>query len=275
MAYAACCCAPAGHDHAGFRIPGTPDGALPKGLCAHYAERNVSPDPRSPVRRLPRPKIPESRHFLDAVARTPNPADQTVAFVLTHTGAQVSEALAVLLMDGDFKARSIRIRTLKLASSGWPFPILRDLSAGRFGTPDPEALHRALARSPGPSQLVPRPRVRPALRSVPAKAAGRPLWPWSWATAHLKIARIMADASRHRRPPSLPEGSPAQLRHRGCRCRRAAPDGRGRPGSCQPADHRGLHHRCWSRDTGVSRQDVEMGGEFGQIRRPKASEGSS
>ena len=33
-----------------------------------------------------------------------------------------------------------------------------------------------------------------ALRSTPAKAAGKPLWPsWSRATAHWKIARTMAD----------------------------------------------------------------------------------
>ena len=89
----------------------------------------------------------------------PRPADQTFALTLAHTGARVSEALAVRPMDIDLEAASIRIGTLKHRTERWrqvPVP--------------PELLH-ALER------------VR-ALRSAPAKAAGKLLWAWSRATAH-------------------------------------------------------------------------------------------
>ena len=55
----------------------------------------------------------ELRCFLEATARAPRPADQTFAFALAHTGARVSEALAVCPRDIDLEAASIRIRTLK------------------------------------------------------------------------------------------------------------------------------------------------------------------
>ena len=43
----------------------------------------------------------------------------------------------------------------------------------------------------------------------------------------------------------------------------AANRGRARPR--QPADNRGLHHRCGPRGTGFSGQDVGKRGEFGRI----------
>ena len=42
---------PAERDRRGFRTPRCPGGALWKGRGGHYAKRNVSPDPRPPVRR--------------------------------------------------------------------------------------------------------------------------------------------------------------------------------------------------------------------------------
>ena len=45
--------------------------------------------------------------------RAPKSAEQTVALVLAHTAARVSEAVTVRSMDVDLEVASIRIRTLK------------------------------------------------------------------------------------------------------------------------------------------------------------------
>ena len=55
----------------------------------------------------------ERQRFLEAAARAPRPADQTFALTLTHTGARVSEAVAICPRDVDLEAASIRTRTLK------------------------------------------------------------------------------------------------------------------------------------------------------------------
>ena len=125
----------------------------------------------------------ERRRFLEAAARAPRPADQTFALTLAHTGARVSEALAVCPRDVYLEAASIRIRTLKRRAERW-----REV-------PVPANLARALE-------------LTHALRSTPAKAAGKPLWPWSRATAHRKTAKIMADASIEG-----PQACPKGLRH--------------------------------------------------------------
>ena len=113
----------------------------------------------------------------------PRPADQTFALILAHTGTRVSEALAGRPMDIDLEAASIRIRTLKRRAEHW-----REVPVS------PELL-RAL-------ELV------HALRSTPAKATGKPLSPWSRATAHRKIVRTMADAG-----VEGPQACPKGLRH--------------------------------------------------------------
>ena len=125
----------------------------------------------------------ERQRFLEAARLVPRPADQTFALTLAHTGARISEALAVRPMDIDLEAASIRIRTLKRRAEHW-----REV-------PVPPELLRAL-------ELV------HALRSTPAKAADKPLWPWSRATAHRKIARTMADAG-----VEGPQACPKGLRH--------------------------------------------------------------
>ena len=171
---------------------------------------------------------------LEAARLAPRPADQTFALTLAHTGARVSEALAVQPMDIDLKAASIRVRTLKRRAEHW-------------------------REGPRPSRAAPRPRARPrALRSTPAKAAGKPLWPWSRVTAHRKIARTMADVGIEG-PPSVPEGPAAWFRHRG------------RPGPRQPADHRDLHRHRGSRGEGFSGSDVGSEGGVGRIQHLKAS----
>ena len=76
---------------------------------------------------------------------------------------------------------SIRIRTPKRRTERW-----REV-------PVPPELLRAL-------ELV------HARRSTPAKAAGKPLWPWSPATAHRRIARIMAEAGIEG-PLACPKGN--------------------------------------------------------------------
>ena len=112
----------------------------------------------------------ERGRFLAVAARAAHPADQTFALVLAHTGARVSEALAVRPLDVDLDASAIRIRTLKRRAERW-----RE-------APIPASVTRALE-------------LTHALRSTPARAAGRPLWRWSRAPAHRKIAKIMVSAS--------------------------------------------------------------------------------
>ena len=125
----------------------------------------------------------ERWRFLEAAARAPKPADQTFALTLAHTGARVSEALAVCPRDVDLEASSIRIRTLKRRAECW-----REV-------PVPPDLLRAL-------EFV------HALRSAPAKAAGKLLWAWLRSTAHRNIARTMADAG-----VEGPQACPKGLRH--------------------------------------------------------------
>ena len=125
----------------------------------------------------------ERQRFLEAARLAPRPADQTFALTLAHTGARISEALAVRPIDIDIEAASIQIRTLKCRVEHW-----REV-------PVPPELLRALE-------------IVQALRSTPAKAAGKPLWPWSRATAHRKIARTMADAD-----VEGPQACPKGLRH--------------------------------------------------------------
>ena len=121
--------------------------------------------------------------ILSAANAASRPADQTFALTLAHTGARVSEALAVRPMDIDLEAASIRIRTLKRRAEHW-----REV-------PVPPEVLRAL-------EFV------HALRSTPAKAADKPLWPWSRATAHRKITKTMADAG-----VEGPQACPKGLRH--------------------------------------------------------------
>ena len=187
----------------------------------------------------------ERQRFLEAARLAPRPADQTFAHILAHTGTRVSEALAVRPMDIDHEAASIRIRTLKRRAEHW-----REV--------------------PVPPELLRTVEFVHALRSTPAKAADKPLRPWSRATAHRKIARTMADAGVEG-PQARPKGLRHGFWHRGRRRRGAASDDRGRPGPRQPADHRDLHHRRGSRGAGFSGADVGKRGEFGRIRRLKAS----
>ena len=85
-------------------------------ICGLYLLRNVSPGPRSPTRRRPRPQVPRHR-CASALPRSRTPGAvaprQTFALTLVHTATRVSEALAIRPFDVDLEAVSIRIRTLK------------------------------------------------------------------------------------------------------------------------------------------------------------------
>ena len=71
----------------------------------------------------------------------PPPADQTFTLTLAHTGARVSEALAICPRDVDLDAASIRIRTLKRRAECWrEVPILPELfRAFQWDTVDSKA----------------------------------------------------------------------------------------------------------------------------------------
>ena len=84
--------ATAGRDQTGFAVPGGPSGALRNVRSGYYAQRNVSPDPQPPTRRRPQPQ------------------DQIFALSFSHTGARVSEVLAIRPVTIDLEAAVVRIR---------------------------------------------------------------------------------------------------------------------------------------------------------------------
>ena len=108
----------------------------------------------------------ERARFLAAAAREPKPERQTFALTLAHSGARLSEVLALRPTDIDLDAAAIRIRTLKRRAEHW-----RE-------APLPAEVLRALELVHG-------------LRGIPPRRAGERLWPWSRATGHRRIAAIM------------------------------------------------------------------------------------
>ena len=215
-------------------------------ICGLYLLRNVSPGPRSPARRRPRPQVHRHR-CASALPRSRTPGAvaprQTFALTLVHTATRVSKALAIRPFDVDLEAVSIRTRSLKRRDEHW-----REV-------PVPPELLRAL-------KLVHPLRSTPTTsrRQAPLVSVDRP-----------PESRQDHGRCRRRGSPSVPEGTTAWFLHCGRRHRRADDDDRGRPGPRQPADHRDLHHRRGSRGAGFSGSDVGSEGGFGRIRRLKAS----
>ncbi len=125
----------------------------------------------------------ERKRFLEAAAREPKPERQTFALTLAHSGARLSEVLALRPADIDLDAAAIRVRTLKRRAEHW-----REV-------PLPAEALRALELVHG-------------LRSVSARRAGHPIWPWSRATGHRRIVAVMDRAGI-----SGPQASPKGLRH--------------------------------------------------------------
>ena len=125
----------------------------------------------------------ERGRFLAAAAREGKPDRQTFALTLAHSGTRLSEVLALRPADIDLDASSIRIRTLKRRAEHW-----REV-------PLPNEVLRALELVHG-------------LRAIRPKRAGEPLWPWSRATGHRRIAAVMERAGI-----SGPQACPKGLRH--------------------------------------------------------------
>ena len=125
----------------------------------------------------------ERARFIAAAAHVPKPADQTFVLTIAHTGARVSEVLAIRALDVDLDAGAIRIRTLKRRAEHWrevPVPpeLMRDL----------EMVHR--------------------LREASTRRRKEPLWKLSRATAHRKVVAVMQAAGI-----DGPQACPKGLRH--------------------------------------------------------------
>ena len=104
----------------------------------------------------------EWQRFVAAPVHVRMPVDQTFVLTIAHTGARVSEVLALRVMDVDLDAGAVRNRTLKRRVEHWrevPLPpeFARDL----------ETVHR--------------------LREASPRRAKEPLWKPSRATAHRKV----------------------------------------------------------------------------------------
>lgn len=125
----------------------------------------------------------ERARFIAAASREPKPEYQTFALTLAHSGARISEILALRPMDVDLEATAIRIRTLKRRAEHW-----REV-------PLPAEHLRALELVHG-------------LRNVSTRRASKPMWSWSRATGHRRIVSVMDRAGI-----SGPQACPKGLRH--------------------------------------------------------------
>lgn len=125
----------------------------------------------------------ERQRFIAAAAHVKKPVDQTFVLTITHTGARVSEVLALRAMDVDLAAGAVRIRTLKRRVEHWrEVPIPPELAR------DLEMVHR--------------------LRDASPRRAKDPLWKLSRATAHRKVVAVMWAAGIEG-----PQACPKGLRH--------------------------------------------------------------
>ncbi len=111
------------------------------------------------------------------------PANQTFVLTIAHTGARVSEVLALRALDVDLDAGAVRIRTLKRRVEHWrEVPVPPELAQ------DLEMVHY--------------------LREASPRRAKEPLWPLSRATAHRKVVAVMRTAGIEG-----PQACPKGLRH--------------------------------------------------------------
>lgn len=125
----------------------------------------------------------ERQRFIAAAAHVKKPADQTFVLTIAHTGARVSEVLALRAMDVDLDAGAVRIRTLKRRVEHWrEVPVPPELAR------DLEMVHR--------------------LREASPRRAKDPLWQLSRATAHRKVVAVMTAAGI-----AGPQACPKGLRH--------------------------------------------------------------
>ena len=94
--------------------------------------------------------VTERTRFLAAARADPRPAVQTLAATLAHTGARISEVLAIRAGDVDLEAAEFRMETLKRRREHW-----RSVPVPEILIHDLELLHRlrraqrSSGRSPG------------------------------------------------------------------------------------------------------------------------------
>jgi integrase len=125
----------------------------------------------------------ERERFIAAAAHAPKPADQTFVLTIAHTGARVSEVLALRALDVDLDGSAVRIRTLKRRVEHWrEVPVRPELLR------DLEMVHY--------------------LREASPRRVKEPLWKLSRATAHRKVVAVMRMAGIEG-----PQACPKGLRH--------------------------------------------------------------
>ena len=125
----------------------------------------------------------ERVRFIAAAAHVRKPVDQTFVLTIAHTGARVSEVLALRALDVDLDAGAVQIRTLKRRVEHW-----REVPLPPAHARDLEMVHYLREASPR--------RVR------------EPLWKFSRATAHRKVVAVMRMAGIEG-----PQACPKGLRH--------------------------------------------------------------
>ena len=127
--------------------------------------------------------VDERARFLRTAAHVKKLADQTFVLTIAHTGARVSEVLALRALDVDLDAGAVRIRTLKRRVEHWrEVPVPPELAR------DLQMMHYLREASPR--------RVKEPLRTL------------SRATAHRKVVAVMRTAGIEG-----PQACPKGLRH--------------------------------------------------------------
>ena len=123
----------------------------------------------------------ERHAFMDAARHAP-PKVETFCLTLAHTGARISEALALTPVRIDSSAQAIVIESLKKRTRG---------------------IYRAV---PVPTELLAR--LEEVHSIAKATDANERLWPWGRTTAWLRVKEVMLDAGIGK-PWSMPKA----LRH--------------------------------------------------------------
>ena len=95
---------------------------MPAAIDAIPTAPTPSPDREPPGRLFRRSSHlteDERERFLAAAAREPKPEHQTFARAIAHSGARLSEVLALRPVDIDLNTAAIRIQTLKRRAEHW------------------------------------------------------------------------------------------------------------------------------------------------------------
>ena len=146
--------------------------------------------------------VDERQRFIRAAAHVRKPVDQTFVLTIAHTGARVSEVLALRALDVDLDAGAVRIRTLKRRVEHW-----REVPLPPAHARDLEMVH--YLREASPRRIAGAPVEVLASDGAPEGGRGHAHGP-------------------DRGPAGLPEGPPPRVRDRGRDGGGAAADDRGR-----------------------------------------------